>query len=714
METPPYALTLRAALSGLNVRVVAVYGLGVVAQNVLQILNAFTVVGLMDKDPANGGKTIYGKPVLTEQEVVERGVQAIVIAATDIYWNTIAARLASFCGKAGIHIVFLNGTLADDAQEEPDPLGIVQGTRTSLEGEISKHEVISFDLFETLVTRLASRPDDILERAIARTKADLKVNGDLLAVRKEAEAACCTLYGRYRFSLADVYEWMAEHRGLAPEVTVALHKAELAAEIRLAAPRQTMIDLLAQALASRKKVCIVTDTHLSRETITSILERCGVPEVSNIFISCETGASKFSGELFDQVKDYFPTKRILHIGDNAEADGVRPRQRGLSAFPILSPGVMLAHSRLRELLVPARTAQDGLLLGILAHALFDDPFTPVKERVRIDALRQFGYVFLGPLLLVWMAWLIAQLRKNKADKLLFLAREGYFLTRIYNSLRATNHLNDLPEGIYFPASRRMASVASLRTPQDAAALLRDEFSGPSCQLLQLRYGVTSASAAQDGVVTNSDPESLALIEAHMDSILANAADERRCYLAFMATLGVTPQTRVAVADLGIKGTIQHALQVVLEREISGYYITGFFGNVNPYGMHTNTAALFPQVQGEASSQIYRYHHLCESVLVAPEGMYVRATADGTFVHAARQQNQRLFDKKEEIFAGIRSFLESWPLMEEAVEQLQISPELVDALFGMAMSHKIDIDESIKATMYVDENYRAESEKRIWD
>lgn len=711
----PYA-QLHAALAAQRPGAIAIYGLGVVAKTVIGMLDGYKVVGLMDKDPANRGKIFYGLTVLGDNDLPRRGVDVIVIAASDVYWRTIAERIAPLCRTHGIRILFPNGETAPGQQCESTAISVEDVDLAHLENEVAHHDVISFDLFETLVTRLASRPDDLLEAAIARTRSETGFGGNLLSARQNAEAACRDIHGAYRFPLADVYRRMDADGSVPEAVSSVLHKWELAIEESFAVPRAAMVDLLRRCQGDGKQVVVTTDTHLPRERLVSILKRCGIADAPPLLVSWQEGAAKADGRLFDVLRERYPAAAILHIGDNVRSDVDEAKRHGLSTYRIPSPAERMLSSRLGPLHVHARTAHDGVLLGLVARHLFADPFIRLMPdgRIEVDNLRRFGYLFFGPLLLAWLGWLARALQRRPMDKLLFLAREGHLLSRIYNRLRTEAGWHGLPEGVYFATSRRMASVAALRTPADVRHLLQDDFSGSSEQLLRLRFGLEANGGDKEDLLVHSDAGAAALIERHMDAILANARDERDAYLQYMARLGIATDSRVAVADLGIKGTIQNGLQRVLNKDLQGYYITGYFGEANPYGMHDNTAAYLCEAVGKNPGQVYRYHILCESVLVAPEGMYLRAGADGGFVNAPVRMNQSLFARKEEIHRGIEEFIANWLATGIDPMAAAFSPALVDALFGQAMGDAVAIGSDVKEVFYVDECYRAETEKRIWD
>lgn len=701
---------LRTALEKSCPKAIALYGLGVAAKDMLVQLSDLPVVGLMDKDPANIGRFFYGRPVLGPAELVSLRVDTIIIAASDIYWQTIASRIAPLCQQLGITILLPDGNTPNPADSRP-PIKLPE--RSELAARLARHDAISFDLFETLVVRAASHPDDTLHLAVARSG----VPASALAARKEAEAVCTEKAGRFAYPLSRIYDEMRTARGIPADVAERLHHAEIAAEIELSVPRRPVLDILNQCRRDGTRIAIVTDTHLQRSTIESILARCNIGPVDLLLISNEEHASKADGNLFDILKARLDAHHILHIGDNPVSDELRAVEHGLDACRLMSPNDLLTHSTLMPLLSEVLTLSDGLLLGLVSRRLMENPFSAIApdRRPTVDSFESLGYCFFGPALLAWLGWLIRRLQETPADHLLFLAREGYVLAPLYNRLREALGLQEsLPSGTYFATSRRMACVSALRTSADVRELLRDNYSGSSEGLLRLRFGLTHPNARQDDHLTHADTAAAVLIENRMAEILANAKDEREAYLAYVIRLGIMEQDRIAVADLGVKGSIQHALQRMLERPLDGYYITGTFGEDNPFNMTENTACLFPPILNGRESDIYRHHILWESVLVAPEGMYVRASRDGSMHNAPPGMNQSRFREKAAIHAGIAALIEDWMALGHDPAAERINPGLVDRLFGQVANQDIVISEELKASFYVEERFSAETERKIWD
>ena len=77
-------------------------------------------------------------------------------------------------------------------------------------------------------------------------------------------------------------------------------------------------------------------------------------------------------------------------------------------------------------------------------------------------------------------------------------------------------------------------------------------------------------------------------------------------------------------------------------------------------------------------------------------------------------NQALFECKAQIHQGIHDFFTDWLRTGIDPAHATLSPALVDAIFGSAMGDAVAIAAHVKDSFYVDEAFRAESERRIWD
>ena len=171
-------------------------------------------------------------------------------------------------------------------------------------------------------------------------------------------------------------------------------------EKRVLQPRREMIRLLQWAIASGKKVYLVSDMYWPSKEIIEILHGVGVNDYQQILISCEEQKSKKNGELFEELKKLAKTDQIIHVGDNRYDDVRMAYRQGLNAVQIMSAYELLMLSDLKELLNRVRSLQDRVVLGMIMTKLFANPFSlhEHKGAVYIEDGNIFVYCFLFPII----------------------------------------------------------------------------------------------------------------------------------------------------------------------------------------------------------------------------------------------------------------------------------------------------------------------------
>lgn len=707
----------RLAVEDLLPKRFAIYGIGAVAKLLTEALSGFHITGLMDKDPENIGKTIYGYEILSRQSVIE-SVDVIIIAASDVYWETIYKRIASLKKDHGKRILFTNGEEAQVKTEQicAEDRPYWKTRLDDLKREIDHHAVISFDVFDTLICRKISRADDLFSVVESRAKGIFPPGENFIRARKEAEEYCRN-HGDPHCDIHRIYRTMGKLFRLSEKNVNRLKEMEIEAEMEFSAPRTDMIELFRYAVDGKRRVYLVSDFHLPAVLLRRILEKWGIWDYTGILVSCDQGKSKEAGELWRQFRSLTNNDAAFHIGDNDLADIANPAALGINTAKVMGCHEMLFSSSISDLAVQAKNIQDSKILGLLQHHLFNSPFAlnGTKGTPEIRELSSFGYVFLGPLIYNYLAWLFSELRNNGYERILFLAREGYLLERLYTEIRTRLSLTGTPLAIYFKTSRRMASVASMKTMEDILDNLRDSFSGTVRELLLYRFGINRDKENSQEIIVNSDPGIREIIKKYSAEILKNAETERRNYLRYMEDIGLKPESRLAIADIGLKGSIQYHLGKIFDARFDGFYVTAFTGASNPYGIGNNVKALYPEeAAGDGqTSRVFNYHILFESALAAPEGMYIKANGDGSFTNGPLFSNQKLFEKKKEIHEGIRSFILDM-LESDGTLPSPASPRLVDELFGLPAKGACIIADEIKKTFFVDDLYGVNNEKPIWE
>jgi FMN phosphatase YigB (HAD superfamily) len=429
-------------------------------------------------------------------------------------------------------------------------------------------QVVSFDVFDTLVTRACAAPSDVfLFLALEPPFRSLGLPApEIAAHRRAAEISArrerTTTSGTdAEVTLTEIHHALAERLGLTD--VAALAAAELAAEKRLVRANPRVVAWLQAARTAGKRVLAISDTWYTAQQIHDMLAAVGIDlQATRIFTSSDARATKQDGRLFRVVSQSVaaPVAEWLHVGDHPVSDRQTPSQLGL-----------------RTLLQPFDGARGGpspcaTLAGSVRSGL-----TTAARHHPGDAAWRIGYRTLGPLLTGFAQWLGAQARESGAKRIVFMLRDGLLFERI---CRVSNAL---PSGIgisTLPASRRAALLPAMLS--DAKWALPGLLAGvgqrpigeyfsrlgltPHKHATALhRVGVTDLSLPVDARVAASRNTIIRAfsIPEILAELSASATTERNALLHALGAVGLRDRSVSMLVDLGWNGTIQKALHRVV-------------------------------------------------------------------------------------------------------------------------------------------------------
>lgn len=211
-------------------------------------------------------------------------------------------------------------------------MGVI--SEQNLERAFNRAEVISFDIFDTLVKRNVALPEHV-HRLVQ--KEFLEQTGTEIPAypryRTEAEDRARKHTDKEEISLDDIFSFLHE---IPEEWKNRLKQIERQTEIAVCTPSPKMKAVYEKALRDGKKIIITSDMYLDEETIRKILHKCGYDTYEKLYLSSSYGLCKSRGSIYEVIqKDYAACKgRILHIGDNVKGDYVVPKKKGFSALLI--------------------------------------------------------------------------------------------------------------------------------------------------------------------------------------------------------------------------------------------------------------------------------------------------------------------------------------------------------------------------------------------
>lgn len=223
------------------------------------------------------------------------------------------------------------------------------------------YDVVSTDLFDTVLMRDLSLEEGRFDEAARDAAGRLGLDpGRLSALRRSFHRIAYNAVAAERpladASLETICRTVAAAMGRG-ETAAALRQAEVETDIRHLSPNRPLVAAYAALAARGKRVIATTDTYYSADEIRHILDQVvGEHPISQVYASCDVGLTKHAGAIFAEVarREGVCATRILHLGDNLEADVHQARAAGWQAMH-LRRGI--AWRRLGKLAVRLSTAQ---------------------------------------------------------------------------------------------------------------------------------------------------------------------------------------------------------------------------------------------------------------------------------------------------------------------------------------------------------------------
>ena len=322
---------------------------------------------------------------------------------------------------------------------------------------LSSFDVVSFDIFDTLLLRPLMDPQDVWRMveeeagtpgfAKARKRADAMSYAD--ATRRGGET---TLDEAYLL----IPKWAS------------LKDRELECEARILVPNPEMVELWTIAGKLGKKRVIVSDMYLPADFIKEQLRRSGIDGWNGFFLSSERKCRKTTGALFKVMLDEIGVspERVLHVGDNRHSDVAVPEQIGITAFEYVKirDRFLSAVPFVSDFLGHSQDINQSRVAGVLMLGWHQyqcvHPNASYWERL--------GFLFGGVLGVAYLSFVAKTARTNGIRQLLFVARDGWLMEKMFQVIA--------PEIVtrYVYAPRGLASAATEKDMEGYAEYIQSQ------------------------------------------------------------------------------------------------------------------------------------------------------------------------------------------------------------------------------------------------
>ena len=255
-------------------------------------------------------------------------------------------------------------------------------------------------------------------------------------------------------------------------------------------------------------------------------------------------------------------------------------------------------------------------------------------------------------------WLSKKTDEMKIDKLFFLAREGYWLQKIYQKYSDLSGENT--GNIYFLTSRRAIVIPCFNSFSGIVESLKIKFSGTLSVLLENRFGIIDDSADNVQIINLPADRNkvIELLKKYEVRILKNAEIEKEAYLKYIKTLGLSDKEKIGIVDIGFAGTIQKYLSKIIDNELIGLYMVT---NEKIKKNKIRTSGCFGEhLTVEKNNKIYNNSLFIETVLTSPFGQLERfVNKDDRVepVYKTHALSKKLISEINEVMDGVLHFVE---------------------------------------------------------
>ena len=468
-----------------------------------------------------------------------------------------------------------------------------------------KTKVVSFDIFDTLITRPFLYPKDLftfLNEDYRKLSNNLGI--DFSKIREDCEVLARTEaheQNKEEVNLDRIYEIIQEEYDIPKEILDVLKNKEIELELRFCKRRETAYSIYELAKYLGKRVICTSDMYLPLATIKEILDKNGFTNIDKIYLSCDVMKTKATGNLYDYVinEENIESEEMVHIGDNYHSDyEVAKKHRINSIYFPKTTDIMLDKNTTNNLTQMLYTSMPfwrdnqasmnfiGIrsMLAVAANKYFDNPFRVfnTESDFNIDPYL-IGYYAVGMYMFGVGNWLLRETSGKSYKNLVFMARDGYLPMEVYNILK--KYYTNVPEARYLRVSRKALISAMIINKIDLYKLtdvINIENHTPKYIIKYIKESIKDIPETEiksiiekSGIKYEEDIKTLQKFNKLVKVISDELFDEEKNNLKIEKLkkyFGEFYQDKSATFDLGYSGRPELYLSVLCGKPIDTYFL----------------------------------------------------------------------------------------------------------------------------------------------
>ena len=449
---------------------------------------------------------------------------------------------------------------------------------------IESNEVISFDIFDTLIKRNIKRPTDVFELIEViynngkKNKISFK-NDRILAERKARLKS-----SKEDITLDEIYDNFTELYN--KNQLEKLKELEKKVEINICVANEDIVKSFNYAKKLNKDIIIISDMYLTRDIIERILEKNNITGYRKLYISSEYGFTKHSGSLFKYVcnENNYLLDKVLHIGDNRNSDIKNAKKLGMETFYIKDSGEGTLRKKVLNK-VDDKFIRKKIYKNLLDSLALNNLEYEGNNREKI--MYEYGYNALGPVLYGFLNNIHNKSKEKGLEHIYFFSRDGYLLKKAYDDYYKAD---DKLQSSYLYVSRK-SLVTPMLEYNDNVEDIFDKFGIKkpiSVRSFYDRFLENMDSVDQiikkyynscdDMIDIKKDYERVNNLFKDSKEIIFNQVKKQKGLLKrYLLQENLNKYKTVGVMDLGWRGSLQFSLMKVISEcnfdvDLYGFYL----------------------------------------------------------------------------------------------------------------------------------------------
>ena len=491
---------------------------------------------------------------------------------------------------------------------------------------------VVFDFFDTIVHRTVhpQHTKRIASKILAERMFNLAITADYVYdLRVDLEAKICKWNLEKGFDLDFNFDQFAKELFLKIETDLSfedfhaeLLKIEVEVEKAVLFKDEEVVLFIEYLFNKGFNLFLCSDFYLPSQSIIELMMNLEIRHYfQGFFVSSEYLLTKHSGRIYSILHES-GIKNAIMIGDNRNSDYDQAKKVGWEAIHLDRKEIYYKYEQHKE-------KYDNLQFKI----------AELEKAISSSSLDKFSTI--SPTLFYFIYKLYFELKKFGFVDVIFLSREGQVLKELFDFFQKKYIQKDQIQSHYFLASRRSTFIPSLKKIGfENFEILFRQYRKISCLDFLMNLGfeesvineLSSELTIELDFIENDFPSSESFDKLMQSDLFIKTYEGNRTlqntnFKKYIDSLKLKDSTKIAIVDVGWKGTIQDNIQSILgeKHEIYGFYVglVKKFSEgekINKYGI------LFDENEVNNSTKLFKeFLALFEVLLAADHGSPITYT-----------------------------------------------------------------------------------------